>query len=57
LKAWQRAAGMTLAGNFKKISKKGKYLYNIKKLSLVFRGKMMEQLKLFKLPTVSSLVN
>lgn len=39
------AAGMTLAGNFKRISKKGKYLYNVKKLSLVFRGKMMEQLK------------
>lgn len=39
------AAGMTLAGNFKKIGKKGKYLYNVKKLSLVFRGKMMEQLK------------
>jgi len=36
---------MTLAGNFKRISKKGKYLYNVKKLSLVFRGKMMEQLK------------
>ncbi|MCK5023886.1 MAG: transposase, partial [Candidatus Aenigmarchaeota archaeon] len=39
------AAGMTLTGNFKKISKKGKYLYTVKKLSPVFRGKMMQQLK------------
>lgn len=38
-------AGITLAGNFKKISKKGKYLYPVKMLSNVFRGKMMEQLK------------
>ncbi len=39
------ATGMTLAGNFKKIGKNGKYLYPVKKLSLVFRGKMMQQLK------------
>jgi len=39
------AAGMTLAGNFKKISKKGKYLYPVPMLSNTFRGKMMEKLK------------
>lgn len=38
-------AGMTLAGNFKKISKKGRYLYPVPMLSKTFRGKMMEQLK------------
>lgn len=39
------AAGMTLDGNFKKISKKSKYLYPEAMLRKVFRGKMMEQLK------------
>ena len=39
------ATGMTLAGNFKTIGKNGKYLYTVKKLSPVFRGKMMQQLK------------
>lgn len=39
------AGGITLADNFKEIGKKGKYLYPVKKLSLVFRGKMMQQLK------------
>jgi len=39
------AAGLTLDGKFKHISKKGKYLHNVKMLSNVFRGKMMELLK------------
>ncbi|MEA3357292.1 MAG: IS91 family transposase [Patescibacteria group bacterium] len=39
------AAGMTLEGNFKRISKKGKYLYPIKMLSVDFRSNMMKRLK------------
>ena len=39
------AGGITLTNNFKEIGKKRKYLYPVKKLSLVFRGKMMQQLK------------
>lgn len=39
------AAGITLAGNMKKISKKGKYLYPVNKLSIDFRSTMMKQLK------------
>ncbi len=39
------AAGITLAGNMKKISKKGKYLYPVKKLSIDFRSVMMKALK------------
>ena len=39
------AAGMTLAGNFKKIGKKGKYLYPVKLLSTDFRSIMMKCLK------------
>ena len=39
------AAGMTLSGNFKKITKKGMYLYPVPMLSNTFRGKMMEKLK------------
>jgi len=39
------AAGITLAGNMKKISKKGKYLYSVNKLSIDFRSTMMKQLK------------
>lgn len=39
------AAGITLAGNMKKISKKEKYLYPINKLSIDFRSMMMKRLK------------
>ena len=39
------AAGITLAGNMKKISKKGKYLYPVNKLSIDFRSMMMKRLK------------
>ncbi|MCK4664868.1 MAG: IS91 family transposase [Bacteroidales bacterium] len=39
------AAGITLAGNMRKISKKGKYLYPVIKLSVDFRSTMMKQLK------------
>ena len=39
------AAGITLAGNMKKISKKGKYLYPVSKLSIDFRSTMTKQLK------------
>ena len=39
------AAGITLSGETKKISKKGKYLYPVIKLSIDFRSTMMKQLK------------
>lgn len=39
------AAGITLSGHMKKISKKGKYLYPVTKLSIDFRSMMMKQLK------------
>ena len=39
------AAGIDLFGNMKKISKKGKYLYPVKKMSIEFRSNMMKQLK------------
>ena len=39
------AAGITLAGNIKKIGKKGKYLYPVSKLSIDFRSVMMKTLK------------
>lgn len=39
------AAGIDLAGNMKKIGKKGRYLYPIRKLSIDFRGIMMKLLK------------
>lgn len=39
------AVGETLAGNLKHIGKNGKYLYPVKQLSLVFRGKLMESIK------------
>ena len=39
------AAGITLVGNMKKISKKEKYLYPINKLSIDFRSMMMKRLK------------
>jgi len=38
-------AGMDLFGDIKKISKKGKYLYPVKKLSIEFRSNMMKRLK------------
>jgi hypothetical protein len=36
---------LTLAGNLKHITKQGKYLYPVRMLSAVFRGKMLEKLK------------
>ncbi len=39
------AAGYTLSGSMKNISKKGKYLYPVKKLSIDFRGILMKRLK------------
>ena len=39
------ATGITLAGNMRKISKKGRYLYPVKKLSIDFRSHMMKQVK------------
>ncbi len=39
------SAGISLAGHMKKISKKGKYLYPVSKLSIDFRSSMMKQLK------------
>jgi hypothetical protein len=39
------ATGETLAGNMKNIGSGGKYLYPVKQLSLVFRGKLMESIK------------
>ena len=39
------AAGITLAGNMKKIGKKKKYLYPVNKLSIDFRSMMMKRLK------------
>ena len=39
------AAGIDLSGDIKKITKKGKYLYPVKKLSIEFRSHMMKRLK------------
>jgi hypothetical protein len=39
------SAGLTLAGNLKRITKKSKYLYPVLMLSPVFRGKLLEKLK------------
>src|SRR5450759_2508387 len=39
------AAGLTLAGNLKRITKRGKYMYPVLMLSTVFRGKLLEKLK------------
>ena len=39
------AAGLTLKGNLKQITKQGKYLYPVRMLSVVFRGKMLEKIK------------
>lgn len=40
------AAGLTLGGKLKRITKNGKYLYPVKMLSTVFRGKLLGKLKL-----------
>jgi len=39
------AAGIDLLGDIKKITKKGKYLYPVEKLSIEFRSNMMRRLK------------
>lgn len=39
------AAGLTLKGNLKPITKQGKYLYPVRMLSTVFRGKLLEKIK------------
>lgn len=39
------AAGLTLDGKYKRISKKGKYLHNVKMLSKAFRDNMLKRLK------------
>ena len=39
------AVGETLAGNMKHIGSSGKFLFPVKQLSLVFRGKLMENIK------------
>ena len=40
------AAGLTLRGHAKLIGKEGKYLYPVRQLSVAFRGKLLEKLKL-----------
>jgi hypothetical protein len=39
------AAGFTLAGNLKRISKKGKFLYPVRMLSPTFRGKLLQSIE------------
>lgn len=39
------AAGLTLKGKLKHITKLGRYLYPVRMLSTVFRGKMLEKIK------------
>jgi len=39
------ATGIDLSGHMKKISKKGRYLYPVKKISIEFRSNMMKRLK------------
>jgi hypothetical protein len=39
------AAGLTFKGNLKHITKQGKYLYPVRMLSAVFRGKLLEKIK------------
>ena len=39
------SAGLTVKGNLKHITKQGKYLYPVRMLSAVFRGKMLEKIK------------
>lgn len=56
------ATGITLKGNAKLISKQGKYLYPVKMLSTVFRGKLLEKIKIQlkkekKLPEYQTLLN
>jgi len=46
------AAGINVSGNAKHIGKKGKYLYPVKQLSAVFRGKLLQRLE--KQPTPKS---
>lgn len=48
------AAGFTFTGNTKHIGKEGKYLYPVKQLSPVFRGKLLQRLE--KQPTPKSSV-
>ena len=48
------AAGLTFTGNTKHIGKEGKYLYPVKQLSPVFRGKLLQRLE--KQPTPKSSV-
>src|SRR5450756_1334272 len=56
------AAGLTLKGNLKHITKQGKYLYPVRMLSAVFRGKLLEMIKQqlkqsHQLPQYQSLLN
>ncbi len=39
------SAGLTVKGNLKHITKQGKYLYPVRMLSVVFRGKLLEKIK------------
>ena len=39
------AAGLTLKGKLKQITKQGRYLYPVRMLSAVFRGKLLEKIK------------
>ena len=39
------AAGLTLDGKFKRITKKGRYLHNVKNMSKAFRDNMLKRLK------------
>jgi hypothetical protein len=39
------SAGLTVKGNLKRITKQGKYLYPVRMLSVVFRGKLLEKIK------------
>ena len=39
------SAGLTVKGNLKRIAKQGKYLYPVRMLSVVFRGKLLEKIK------------
>jgi len=47
------AGGLTKAGNWKKAKSKGKYLFPVKAMSIVFRAKYMEVLQ-GKIPTLST---
>jgi hypothetical protein len=39
------SAGLTVKGNLKRIAKQGKYLYPVRMLSVVFRGKLLGKIK------------